>query len=273
MVVRRKQGLDATDVIRRSPQLVARHQRDRQRRILARRSRPVRIGRARAAPSRPLHGQRGFRFLLRGPARHRRALAGGAGLDAGLASSTSRGCRGSRPTAPSANMPRISGTCRCARPRRRRRRSRARSAGRPAEFRRPESAATLRLRRSSASSEATMTSDVIEFAPPGHDTAADDRGNFMLTRTPHLFDDATRVTAGDSRWQGRTSDGLLGVCRPVRRGHRRHDPAGAARSSAALRRSAVADRQFLRADRARRRSISTFAWSRPTGRRSIGASS
>ena len=84
VVVRRKQGLDATDVIRRSPQLVTRHQRDRQRRILARRSRPLRIGRARAAPSRPLHGQRGFRLLLRGPARHRRALAGGPGLDAGL---------------------------------------------------------------------------------------------------------------------------------------------------------------------------------------------
>ena len=28
----------------------------------------------------------------------------------------------------------------------------------------------------------------------------------MLTAAPHLFDDATRVTAGDSRWQGRTSD-------------------------------------------------------------------
>ncbi len=28
----------------------------------------------------------------------------------------------------------------------------------------------------------------------------------MLTKTPHLFDDATRVTAGDSRWQGRTSE-------------------------------------------------------------------
>ena len=27
----------------------------------------------------------------------------------------------------------------------------------------------------------------------------------MLTTSPHLFDDATRVTAGDSRWQGRTS--------------------------------------------------------------------
>ena len=28
----------------------------------------------------------------------------------------------------------------------------------------------------------------------------------MLTKPPHLFDDATRVTAGDSRWQGQTSD-------------------------------------------------------------------
>jgi acyl-CoA thioesterase len=29
---------------------------------------------------------------------------------------------------------------------------------------------------------------------------------FMLTKTPHLFDDATKVTPGDSRWQGHTSD-------------------------------------------------------------------
>jgi acyl-CoA thioesterase len=28
----------------------------------------------------------------------------------------------------------------------------------------------------------------------------------MLTRTQHLFDEATRVTAGDSRWQGHTSE-------------------------------------------------------------------
>ena len=28
----------------------------------------------------------------------------------------------------------------------------------------------------------------------------------MLTKAPHLFDEATRVTAGDSRWQGWTSD-------------------------------------------------------------------
>ena len=27
----------------------------------------------------------------------------------------------------------------------------------------------------------------------------------MLTKTPHLFDDATKVTAGDSCWQGKTS--------------------------------------------------------------------
>src|SRR5216684_3961882 len=27
----------------------------------------------------------------------------------------------------------------------------------------------------------------------------------MLAKTQHLFDDATRVTAGDSRWQGQTS--------------------------------------------------------------------
>src|SRR2546423_15430914 len=28
----------------------------------------------------------------------------------------------------------------------------------------------------------------------------------MLAKTRHLFDDATGVTAGDSRWQGHTSD-------------------------------------------------------------------
>src|SRR5882672_2650797 len=35
-----------------------------------------------------------------------------------------------------------------------------------------------------------------------HDTP----GPLMLTKTPHLFDDATQVTAGDSSWRGRTSD-------------------------------------------------------------------
>src|SRR3954464_13169731 len=28
----------------------------------------------------------------------------------------------------------------------------------------------------------------------------------MLTKAPHLFDDATKITAGDSRWQGKTSE-------------------------------------------------------------------
>jgi acyl-CoA thioesterase len=40
----------------------------------------------------------------------------------------------------------------------------------------------------------------------GDDTATKDRGKFMLARTQHLFDEATRVTAGDSCWQGRTSE-------------------------------------------------------------------
>src|SRR5258707_4160346 len=31
-------------------------------------------------------------------------------------------------------------------------------------------------------------------------------GAEMLTKAPHLFDDATQVTAGDSRWQGKTSE-------------------------------------------------------------------
>ena len=55
--------------------------RDRERRVLARRSRPLCFHRPRAALSRPLHGLGRFRFLLRGAARHRRPLAGGAGLD------------------------------------------------------------------------------------------------------------------------------------------------------------------------------------------------
>ena len=81
VMIRRKQGLDATDVISRSPRLARAHHRDRKRRVLARRSRPLRLDRPRAALSRPLHGLGRFRFLLRGAARHRRALAGGAGLD------------------------------------------------------------------------------------------------------------------------------------------------------------------------------------------------
>ena len=84
VVVRRKQGLDATDVIRRSPQLSRAINAIGGGEFSPGDREPVRIGRARAAPSRPLHGERGFRFLLRGPARHRRALAGGAGVDPGL---------------------------------------------------------------------------------------------------------------------------------------------------------------------------------------------
>jgi acyl-CoA thioesterase len=37
-------------------------------------------------------------------------------------------------------------------------------------------------------------------------SVSQDEENLMLTRTQHLFDDVTRVTAGDSVWQGRTSD-------------------------------------------------------------------
>jgi acyl-CoA thioesterase len=52
----------------------------------------------------------------------------------------------------------------------------------------------------------TIASHVIEFCPSSRDAARQHRGDVMLTKTQHLFDDATRVTAGDSRWQGRTSD-------------------------------------------------------------------
>lgn len=80
VMIRRKQA----GRLRRDPQFAeapARHQCDRRRRILARRSRPLQIDRACAALSRPLHGQRRLRFLLRGAAQRRCALAGGAGLD------------------------------------------------------------------------------------------------------------------------------------------------------------------------------------------------
>jgi acyl-CoA thioesterase len=36
----------------------------------------------------------------------------------------------------------------------------------------------------------------------------------MLTKALHLFDDATRVSAGDSRWQGRTSEDYWGFVGP-----------------------------------------------------------
>jgi hypothetical protein len=74
----------------------------------------------------------------------------------------------------------------------------------------------------------------------------------MLTKAPHLFDEATRVTAGDSRWQGRTSEDYWAFVGPF----------GGATAATILRalidhpqRSgdpALGHRQFLRADRARR---------------------
>ena len=84
VMVRRKQGLDATDVISRSPRLA--------RAITAIESgafspgdpaRFASIGHALRYLDHYMVARR-FRFLLRGAARHRRALAGGAGLDARL---------------------------------------------------------------------------------------------------------------------------------------------------------------------------------------------
>ncbi len=60
---------------------VARHRRDRKRRVLAGRTQPLRPHRRCDPLSRSLPGRRRFRFLLRGTARRRRALAGDAGLD------------------------------------------------------------------------------------------------------------------------------------------------------------------------------------------------
>jgi hypothetical protein len=36
----------------------------------------------------------------------------------------------------------------------------------------------------------------------------------MLPKAPHLFDDATRVAAGDSRWSGHTSEGYWAFVGP-----------------------------------------------------------
>src|SRR5882724_1687943 len=152
-------------------------------------------------------------------------------------SSTSRGCHGSHPTAPSANMPRKYGTCRCARQQ-------------PCRSRKPSAG-----RRANPNGRNSITADVIEFGEiaailhPRHCEERKRRSNpflrllrdgllqqslssgghspdplarndgicggcvaplkieetSMLTKTPHLFDDATRVTAGDSCWQGKTS--------------------------------------------------------------------
>ena len=74
----------------------------------------------------------------------------------------------------------------------------------------------------------------------------------MLARAGHLFDDATRVTAGDSRWRGRTSDDYWAFVGPF----------GGLTAATILRaliehperrrRSVGAHRRLLRADRARR---------------------
>ena len=145
VMVRRKQGLDATDVISRSPRLSARHHRDRERRVLARRSRPLRLDRARAALSRPLHGLAPISIPTTRPSAA--STRAGRWCRPGPAprSSTSRGCRGSPPTAPSANMPRTSGTCRCVP---------ARGTG----SRRP-----ARGERANPGTRKSITSDVIEF--------------------------------------------------------------------------------------------------------------
>jgi hypothetical protein len=81
----------------------------------------------------------------------------------------------------------------------------------------------------------------------------------MLTKTPHLFDDATRVTAGDSRWQGRTSDDYWAFVGPF---------GGATAATILWRLPSTFARRSRKA-----LSISMSAWSKPTGRRSTGVSS
>jgi acyl-CoA thioesterase len=41
---------------------------------------------------------------------------------------------------------------------------------------------------------------------PGKSDPGPKRESFVLTKAPHLFDDATRITAGDSSWQGRAGE-------------------------------------------------------------------
>src|SRR5205807_7427410 len=73
-------------------------------------------------------------------------------------------------------------------------------------------------RRDALNERKSITSDVIEFGARAailpvklerhceEPTGRNDGKMKMLTKAPHLFDDATRVTAGDSRWQGATSN-------------------------------------------------------------------
>jgi hypothetical protein len=92
----------------------------------------------------------------------------------------------------------------------------------------------------------------------------------MLTQSPHLFDDATRVTAGDSCWQGKTSPDYWAFVGPF----------GGCTAATILR--ALIDHPQRAGDPlsltvnfcapiAEGASISTCAWSRPTARASIGA--
>ena len=288
VMVRRKQGLDATDVIRRSPRLA--------RAITAIESgafspddpaRFASIG-ACAALSRPLHGLRRFRFLLRGPARHRRALAGGAGLDPRLDPQRRADAvvllRPHHPRICRGYLERAGAADRAARRRgsagRRGRRIPARGNPLP-----PTSLNSARIAPRSSRSRVVRSpvcklgDEAIHLAAHGLDCSVADSSRHCVEHLKEFHADQSpasvrRRHAGHRRRQplaGQDQRGLLGLCRPVRRLHGRHHPAGADRPSAAGGRSAVAHREFLRADRGRRRSISTSAWSRPTARASIGA--
>src|SRR5450432_1927700 len=59
----------------------------------------------------------------------------------------------------------------------------------------------------------TITPGVMNLpAPPRY--CATRSGQHMPAGIQHLFDEATRVTAGDSRWQGRTSEDYWGFVGP-----------------------------------------------------------
>jgi len=80
------------------------------------------------------------------------------------------------------------------------------------------------------------------------------RGNLSLTKSSASFSTtATQVTAGDSRWQGKTSEDYWALSVPVRRGYGCDHSCGRLIDHPATgRRSAGADRQFLRGDHGRR---------------------
>jgi acyl-CoA thioesterase len=68
------------------------------------------------------------------------------------------------------------------------------------------SAELLRCFNVIARSETTKQSILASLLLDCFAGARNDGKYEMLTTTPHLFDEATRVTAGDSCWQGRTSE-------------------------------------------------------------------